>query len=181
MTVQEVIKILALLTLASNIGLGLFIAAVFLAKFGLLKKEASRIKIFYAKKAQLLSFIVALIATSGSLFLSEAAHFEPCTLCWYQRIFMYPQVVILGMALWKKKKDMWLYSLSLSVLGAAIALYHYFLQLKPDAFMPCSAVGFSVSCSQNFFTYFGYITIPWMSLSAFLLITVGMLLLRGKK
>lgn len=93
---------------------------------------------------------------------------------------MYPLVFILGVAIYKKLKDAWLYVLPLSIIGGFIAIYHYFLQVNPEALAPCSATGFSVSCSERFFTYFGYITIPWMAFSAFILISLFMLLERSK-
>lgn len=115
------------------------------------------------------SFLVALIATLGSLFYSEIAGYEPCKLCWFQRIFMYPQVVLLGIALWKKDPGVTRYLLALSIIGGAIAGYHYLLQIGVAPELPCSAVGYSVSCSQRFVLQFGYITIPLMAFTAFLL------------
>lgn len=122
------------------------------------------------KYGLLFSFIVAATATLGSLFYSEIAGFEPCKLCWFQRIFMYPQSILLGMAFWKKDKNIVNYGIVLSGLGALIALYHYLLQLGLVPSIDCSAIGYSVSCSQRFVMNFGYITIPMMSLTAFLMI-----------
>lgn len=125
---------------------------------------------FVGRNAILFSFIVALAATLGSLFYSEAAGFEPCKLCWFQRIFMYPQVVLLGLALWKRDYRIAIYSIALSAIGAVIAAYHYLLQIGVAPSVPCSAVGYSVSCSQRFVLQFGYITIPMMAFTAFILI-----------
>ena len=116
------------------------------------------------------AFLVSLGATVGSLFLSEIAQFEPCKLCWFQRIFMYPQVFLLGIALWKKDLGIYTYSIALSAIGAIIAGYHYLLQIGVAPALPCSAVGYSADCSQRFILQFGYITIPLMAFSAFLLI-----------
>ena len=91
---------------------------------------------------------------------------------------MYPLVFILGTAIYKKLKDVWQYVLPLSICGGLIAIYHYYLQVNPEALAPCSTTGISVSCSERFITYFGYITIPWMAFSAFVLITLFMLLLK---
>lgn len=121
------------------------------------------------KYGLLFSFIVATTATLGSLFYSEIAGFEPCKLCWFQRIFMYPQSILLGMAVWKKDKNIVNYGIVLSGLGALIALYHYLLQLGLVPSIACSAIGYSISCSQRFVMNFGYITIPMMSLTAFLM------------
>ena len=129
---------------------------------------------FFGKHAIVLIFIVALVSTLGSLFYSEVAGYEPCKLCWLQRIFMYPQVFLLGIALWKKDKNIVDYSLVLSVIGALIAGYHYLLQLGIAPELPCSAVGYSVACSKVFVMNFGYITIPLMALTG-----VVMLILLG--
>ena len=118
----------------------------------------------------LFSFIVAAAATFGSLFYSEIAGFEPCKLCWFQRILMYPQIILLGMAYSKKDKNIANYGIVLSGLGALIAGYHYLLQLGLVPSIACSAVGYSIACSQRFVMNFGYITIPMMSFTAFLMI-----------
>ncbi len=130
---------------------------------------------FFGKNATLFSFIVALIAMLGSLFYSEIAGYEPCKLCWFQRIFMYPQVILLGIALWKKNGTSTIYnSIVLSAIGALIAGYHYLLQIGIAPEIPCSAVGYSVACSQRFVMSFGYITIPMMAFTAFALIILFM-------
>lgn len=176
MNSQEVIRLLSVLTLALNVALGAFVLLFLLNKIGFFKKQWKLLIEKISPKVTLGAFIVSATATLGSLFLSEVAHFEPCKLCWFQRIFMYPLPILIGVALWKKTKDVWQYVLPLSVIGGVIAIYHYYYQLNPQALIPCSTVGFSVSCSERFFTHFGYITIPWMSFSAFALIATGMLL-----
>lgn len=135
----------------------------------------TRVLEFFSKYAVLFSFIVALIATLGSLFYSEVAGYEPCKLCWFQRIFMYSQVILLGIALWKKGGSLAIYnSITLSIIGAVIAGYHYLLQIGVAPELPCSAVGYSAACSQRFILQFGYITIPMMALTAFVLILLFM-------
>jgi len=122
------------------------------------------------KHAVLFSLIVASIATLGSLFYSEIAGYEPCKLCWFQRIMMYPQTLLLGAALLKRDKRTADYHIALSVIGALIAGYHYLLQIGAAPAISCSAVGYSVSCSETFVMRFGYITNPMMAFTAFLLI-----------
>lgn len=132
-----------------------------------------RILTFLQKNSLFFAFAVSLIATLGSLFYSEIAHYEPCKLCWFQRIFMYPLPIILGLAIMRNyKKEIILYSRFLAAIGGAIALYHYYLQRFGDPSVPCSAVGYSVSCAKVFLLTFGYITIPLMSATAFILILV---------
>lgn len=164
--VQAVTTILSLLTIVGDV---VIIGGV------LLWILSSSILSFFPRKAILFSFIVALIATLGSLFFSEIAGFEPCKLCWFQRILMYPQVILLAIAFLKKDKNIADYSIALSTIGAVIAAYHYYLQVGGTQIFPCSTVGYSVSCSQKFILQFGYITIPMMSLTAFLLILFFMI------
>lgn len=138
------------------------------------QKKSHKLLKFLNQNAILFAFIVALVSMSGSLTYSELVGYTPCELCWFQRILMYPQVLILGIAFLIKDKNAYLYSIGLSVLGIIIATYHYLLQL---GFAPaiCSAVGSAVSCAQTPFFGFGYITIPMMSLTAFSMILVFML------
>lgn len=154
--------ILSVLTIASQIVIvGIILGSVFRLRW---------ITDFFGKRALVFAFLVALSATAGSLFYSEVAGYEPCKLCWFQRIFIYPQVIILGVALVARDIRVRMYSVALSSVGALIAGYHYLLQLGIAPNIPCAAVGYSISCAKNFVMNFGYITIPLMSLSAFVLI-----------
>ncbi len=114
---------------------------------------------------------VALVATLGSLYLSEIAHLIPCKLCWYQRIAMYPTALILLIAAWRKDNSIRLYAAVLSVIGLAVAIWHRTLQAFPSLDSGgCAAVG--PSCSSPYVKEFGFVTIPYMALSAFALILV---------
>ncbi len=144
-------------------------------------KKRSFIFSFFSKNSYIFSFIVALMATSGSLYYSEIAGFTPCILCWYQRILMYPQVPLLAVALWKNEKIITDYILTLSLLGAPLSIYHYLLQLGLVPNISCSAVGFSISCAEKFVMNFGYITIPLMAATAFVMISLFMLLFKRSK
>lgn len=121
------------------------------------------------------AFIVALVAMIGSLLFSEVAHFTPCVLCWYQRIAMYPQVILLGLALSGKNRDVIWQSIVLSGIGAVIAIYHYYLQLGGPAIAPCSVGSGGTDCALKVAFTFGYITIPVMALTGFLMILLAML------
>lgn len=129
-----------------------------------------------AKHGLLLAFLIAAFATFTSLFYSEVVHYPPCSLCWYQRIFLFPQFILLGIAYSKKDKNISDYSLILSVVGGLIALYQILLQFGVTSYTPCSLTS-AVSCAEKYFTFYGYITIPVMSLTAFvlLLITMGVI------
>ncbi|QYR19104.1 disulfide bond formation protein B [Paenibacillus sp. sptzw28] len=125
-----------------------------------------------------LAWVVSMIATGGSLFLSEIMNFEPCKLCWLQRIFMYPLVILLGRASYLNDRKIIGYALPLSILGGCISLWHYLEQKVPGFadIMPCSA---GVPCDRDYLDWFGVITIPFMALIAFILITVFLLI--GRK
>jgi len=173
------VQFLSILTLASNI-LFVLLGLTFLVSFihKSTKQYWKKIEKYFAKNASKFALIVSLTATLGSLYFSEIRGFEPCKLCWLQRIFMYPLPLILAISLYKKMKEVWNYIIPISTIGMAIAAYHYYYQVTGNTLIPCSTVGFSVSCSERFFTYWGYITIPWMSFSAFAIIFSLMFLLR---
>ena len=164
--------ILGILTIIAQVAV---VALVFSWLFG--AKIPENIRVY----AIAIAFAAALIATLGSLTYSEILGYDPCKLCWIQRIFMYPQVLVLGLALWGKHKESKALldtSLTMSIIGALVALYHYLMQLGIVPEGSCAAVGFSVSCAQRFVMQFGYITIPLMAFSAFLLIIVSLRLVR---
>jgi disulfide bond formation protein DsbB len=115
-----------------------------------------------------LAFAVALTATAGSLYLSEVAGFIPCTLCWYQRIAMYPLVVVLGIAAWRGDRGIRRYVAPVAAIGAAIAAYHVALQRLPG--LPSGGCSLDAPCTAIYVERFGFVTIPVMALVAFLAI-----------
>jgi disulfide bond formation protein DsbB len=116
------------------------------------------------------AWLVAIVAMSGSLYFSEVRAFVPCSLCWYQRIFMYPLVFILGIASFRQDKRIIPYILPLSILGGLIAAWHVLEENLPTLSIPMCNVG--VPCTVKYVNYLGFITIPVMSLTAFTLITI---------
>jgi len=115
-----------------------------------------------------LAAVVALVCTLGSLYLSERAHFPPCRLCWFQRIAMYPLVVVLGLAAFRRDRGARIYGIALASIGAAISCWHLLVERYPtlegdscDPLNPCSII---------WVQRFGYLTIPAMALSGFALI-----------
>lgn len=135
------------------------------------KVEALPFVSFMKRRGILIALVISTLATAGSLTYSDIIGYAPCTFCWFQRIFMYPQVLLMALALVVKDSAVKLYGLSLSLIGAAIAFFHYLGQIGVTN-LPCSAVGISVSCTQRSVFQFGYITIPLMAFSAFLLIAL---------
>ncbi len=125
--------------------------------------QGSLIK-FISRYAVWITFLLALGGMVFSLFYSNIIGYAPCELCWLQRIFLYPQVFILGLALWKKDSRIIDYSILLSVIGFAIALYHKYVEISGNGSFCASQ---AVACTKIYFTEFGYITIPVMALTSF--------------
>ena len=115
---------------------------------------------------RLLAWLMACAATLGALFIGEVMGMTPCVLCWYQRIFMFPLAIILGLACFLDDRRGALYALPLAVGGAAMALYHCLLVagIVPKAWVPC---GPGPSCTDQNLEILGGIQIPWLSLAAF--------------
>lgn len=118
----------------------------------------------------LIVWTVSLIATMGSLFYSEFIGYIPCDLCWVQRIFMYPLVIIYGVTLLKRDLTIALPGLILSIIGLPISIYHYGLQKFP-ALQEAGGFCTNVPCNLQYVNYFGFITIPFLAGLAFLIIT----------
>lgn len=117
----------------------------------------------------LLIWIQSLLAVGGSLFFSEVMGYTPCELCWIQRIFMYPLVVIYGVALYKKDLSIALPGLILSIVGIGFSIYHYMIQKLPSL-SEIGAACANVPCNVQYINYFGFITIPFLAGTAFLII-----------
>lgn len=115
------------------------------------------------------SFIISLFAVVISLYYSEIANYVPCSLCWLQRIFIYPQALLFGIALWRKDRSIFIYALPLTIIGLIIGVYHVLVQLSPGL-GNCSST--AVSCTTAYFLKFGYVSIPVMSLTAFVFLLV---------
>jgi disulfide bond formation protein DsbB len=120
------------------------------------------------------AFAVALLGVVGSLLFSEFIGFTPCVLCWIQRIFLYPLVIILPIAMIRRDKGIAPYILGLSIPGAIVALYQSYTQLGGYSVTPCTASG--GSCSKVYVLEYGYITIPLMAFTAFLWIIISMII-----
>jgi disulfide bond formation protein DsbB len=119
-----------------------------------------------------LVFLVAAIATLGSLFLSESAHFVPCKLCWFQRIFMYPLAIVAPLAAWYADRRAALYLLPLPVIGLGVSIYHLLVErgiVEETSSCQISAPG---GCAVKWMNEFGYVTIPTLAATAFSLAIV---------
>jgi disulfide bond formation protein DsbB len=118
------------------------------------------------------AWFVAAVATGGSLYLSEIAGYPPCQYCWYQRIAMYPLAAILLVGGLLRDRRAALYAAVFPVVGACISIYHIYIEVNPDKESAACRAG--VPCATRWIDEFGYVTIPVMALSAFVLI--GLLL-----
>ncbi len=128
-------------------------------------KENDSLLVWISKYALHIGFTLSLASVVASLFYSEIAGFVPCTLCWIQRIFIYPQVILFGVALKKKYYGILSYSLPLTLIGGFFALYHNYLYFGGTPAIPCDA---NASCTQRFVFEFGFMTIPLMAFTLFL-------------
>ena len=124
-----------------------------------------------------IAWVQALVSTLGSLYYSEIRNFSPCALFWYQRILMYPLVLIFWVGVLKRDKNLYMYVLPLSILGMLVAFYQVLLQngVLKESVSPCTV---GVSCTVGYTGYFGFVTIPFMSLTAFTIITICMFIFR---
>jgi disulfide bond formation protein DsbB len=114
-----------------------------------------------------LALAVTFLSIVGSLGYSEVMGFDPCLLCWVQRIFIYPQFVLFSVAFAKGyHREIFDYSRILSLIGGGVALYHYYAQQVGHTLLTCGADG-GVSCTEQYVFGFGYITIPMMTFTAF--------------
>ncbi len=125
----------------------------------------------------LLCFLVASVATLGSLFFSEIMNFVPCSMCWYQRIFMYPLVLIFLINLLYPDDKVFKYAMVLVITGLLFSIYHNLLMFDiiPESIVPCVS---GVPCSTEYINWFGFVTIPLLSFIAYL--TLFILLMTGK-
>jgi len=119
----------------------------------------------------LAAWLVAAVATASALFIGEVMMMVPCQLCWYQRIFMFPLAIVLGMACFSDDRRGAVYALPLALGGLLMATYHTLLVagLIPKSWIPCSA---GVSCADQKLEILNGIQIPWLSLVAFFTITL---------
>lgn len=119
------------------------------------------------------AWVQACVATLGSLYFSEVMDLTPCVLCWYQRILMYPLAVVLAVGILRRDSGVYLYVLPLSLLGAGISVYHNLLYfgVLPESVQPCVL---GISCTTKQIEWLGFITIPLMALTAFVVINACM-------
>ena len=123
-------------------------------------------------------FLLASLSTIVSLFFSEVMHFVPCSMCWYQRIFMYPLVLIFLVNLLYPDDKVFKYAITLVMTGLFFSIYHNLLMFDiiPESIVPCVS---GVPCSTEYINWFGFITIPLLSFVAYFMLFI--LLILGNK
>ena len=126
-----------------------------------------------------LCWLVVTVSAMGSLFFSYVMGFVPCVLCWYQRIFLFPLVIILAVGLFPFDKNVVKYTLPLAIAGWLTALYHNLLYagIIPESIQPCSQ---GVSCTEEYIDLFGFLSIPMLSLLSFSTIIALLIILSGR-
>lgn len=119
-----------------------------------------------------LAFSIAVCAMVGSLYFSEMRYFFPCNLCWYQRILMYPLTLLILIGILRRDSLLFVYVLPFSGLGVLVAIYHYAVQW--NFWATSGQFCGSGTCTVRYVEYFGFVTIPFLALVAFLLISLLM-------
>ena len=156
--IENITLLLPYLTLVSHIVFVILLLSLVFRNFW-----GREITYWLGRHALILAFLVALTAIIGSLFYSEIVGFEPCVLCWWQRVFLYPTVFIFAVALWRKDRSVFSYVLPLIILGGIIAAYQAQVDFGGSSLLACTDG--EGACSKIYVMAFGYITIPTMSLT----------------
>ncbi len=123
-----------------------------------------------SKVALPLGFFISLVGTLISLYYSDYLGILPCGLCWFQRVFMYSQTFIFGMAWYRKDMKIFPYTLMLSTVGLIVGIYHQYLQMGYSEFIPCPAIASTIDCAKPTFIEYGFVTFPLMSVALFVLL-----------
>jgi disulfide bond formation protein DsbB len=159
-----------LIILAVLIAMLVFVVGIMVFIFR--TKQSLCVRKIFSKHAMIIIFAVSFISTTSSLIYSELLGFEPCTLCWWQRIAMYPIVFMSAFALQQYSRQVRNTILTLSGAGVVIAVYHYIIQLTNNTGF-CLAG--AVDCATIQVNYFGFLSIPLMSATAFAIIFLSCL------
>lgn len=126
-------------------------------------------KAFIKNHALYMAWLIALIGLLCSVFFGELLHHEPCRLCWYQRVCLFPLVLILGIAAYKEDARIIVYAMPLALLGIFFALYQVLGIFIPKMSTP-ALCGYKINCSEQLMEFWGFLSFPLISLIGFLLI-----------
>jgi disulfide bond formation protein DsbB len=167
--VESVSLFLGLLAVIAEVSAVALAGLALLARFAPLTRSAyERVRTEIGPRAVGLAAAVAVVCMAGSLYYSEVAGFPPCTLCWYQRIAMYPMAIILPIAAWRHDPRIRFYAMPLAAIGGVISIYHMLIERFPH--LESGSCDPTNPCSIIWVEPLGYLTIPTMALSGFALI-----------
>lgn len=130
-------------------------------------RTSGLLKQYYAE----ISLLLVTVATSGSLYFSEVLGWDPCIMCWYQRILMYPLVIVFGIGVLLEKDDVSDYAMPLVIIGSGMSFYHYLVQ-RVEQFHSAGCSVAQISCETQYTYYFDYITVPMMAFTVFVTVLV---------
>ena len=169
LALDQMLRLFALAALCCNV------ATVVL----LIRRGARRVRPLSARSITGMAAALAVGATLSSLYLSEIAHLEPCRWCWFQRIAMYPLAVVLVIGLISRDRAVHRYGLPMCVVGAAMSTWHYLLQHFPDL-EGATTCSLTSPCTVRYAWEFGFVSIPYMAGSVFVLVGVLLSLSRHR-
>jgi disulfide bond formation protein DsbB len=172
---HDVIVLLAVLGVIGQVLFVVLAAIGLLALFGV-RGPLTQLRLWLEGYELWLAFLVAAIATGGSLFFSEIAHFIPCELCWYQRICMYPLSIATLLAALAADRRAARYLLPLPVVGFGVSVYHLLVENQVVSEAQTCKISAPGGCALKWINEFSYMTIPTLALTGFALITVFLLL-----
>ena len=176
MQIESINYLLALATLAMQVAGGAFLVLYFLRRR---MPDLEDVASFLGTWGLWLGFLFSFGGVVLSLYY-DSLGFPACSLCWFQRIFLYPQAVLFALAAWRNERMIADYSIALSVFGGVVALYQHYLQMGGNALVPCPATATeALECGVRFLFEFGYITFPLMSATLFGFLIVLMLFVRS--
>ena len=172
---QTFTSIVNLLAAAGTLVMQIVTAVIIVWFFVAKNKASDKYLRFISRNAYIVSFLITLAGMILSLVYSDIIGYAPCTLCWYQRVLLYPEALLLGLALWKEDRTITDYIIALSGIGLLISIYQKYIELGGHSILSVCGAS-TVSCAKIYVTEFGYITIPVMALTSFAFILVLMLI-----
>ncbi|MFA6608564.1 MAG: disulfide bond formation protein B [Candidatus Paceibacterota bacterium] len=151
------------LSLGTIIGIMLAIVWVCLLIVTLKTKKDNPVLSFIAQYALPIGFFISLGGAFFTLTYSDYLGVLPCGLCWFQRVFLYSQIFLYGLAWYKNDRKIFIYTLTLSLVGLIIAIYHHYLQMGYSELLPCPVVASTIDCAKPTLFEFGFVTLPLMA------------------
>lgn len=133
---------------------------------------AQRLKPYVAKWGLLVALFATLSSVALTLVYSEVFGIIPCGLCWFERIALYPQILLCFVAVWYRDTLMPRYGIALSAFGLAISSYHHYIQIGGTQFIKCPIAGAGADCAKRFMFEFNFVTFPLLAAALFLFLIV---------